>query len=247
MQGPEDPSNSAPVRPSTSSGRVSAARLFCPACGEVTEQRVLRLARRRPGSEGPVQGLARCRRCRLTHPFEEAVRSARTVGLIVSDRDRSKRIHVELPSDLEVRLDGSLPTTPEGLRIRAIDTTEGRRVSRATVSSVATIWASVEGESTVPVSIISGARTRSVQLPFGSDEELAVGGTLEADRIPLTIIALRSRGQTYRRPGDRFRAAEIERVYGRRMDRPPLGRSAWSRDRGTESSRASSTSRSGRS
>ena len=154
---------------------------------------------------------------------------------------------MELPSDLELRLGGQVPGAAEDLEIRALDTIDGRRVPRAAAGSIATVWASIKGEPTVPVSIIWGARTRSVQIPLAPDEELSVGDALEADRIALTIVALRSRGRTYRRVGDRFRAAEIERVYGRRMDRPPLGRSAWSRDRGTESSRASSTSRSDRS
>ncbi len=232
---------------SAETGRLLAARLPCPSCEKTTDHRLLRLAPRKSGRAGPLRGIARCRVCRLTHPFDAAVTPRPTVSAVVSSGAVSKRHPLELPPDVTVRVGERLPGADEPLEVRSIDTVDGRRVRSARSEEIATVWLVRDVGAVVPVSVISGAQTRSVRLTFSPSAEFEVGEPLEVEGVRLMITALRARGHTYRFAGDRFRASELERIYGRRTEIPPVGRSAWRSGRGMPSSRTSSTSRSDRS
>lgn len=74
------------------------------------------------------------------------------------------------------------------------------------------------------------------------DTPIEVGASLQLEERTVTVVGIRAKGSTWRRPGDRFVAGEVMRVYARREAMPPAGRSDWSRSREMPSSRTSSTS-----
>jgi uncharacterized Zn finger protein len=241
------PEAQAPVASRGSAPRVFAATLYCEMCKRQTPHRILRMDPVRKRGSPLVQGTARCRVCQWTHRFESRQPGHVEVARIVSEGKTSVRSRMELPSNVHVQVDSGIPGSDEPFRVLRIDTKDGRRVRSALTDEVATLWAVRDTGAVVPVSIVEGRFTRTARLVVPRETEFEVGGRSTVDGTPLRIVALRARGRTWRQPGDRFRALEVSRLYGRRTDIPPAGRSDWSSGRGIPSSRTSSSSRSERS
>ena len=231
--------------PPTASAPASAA-LYCERCGRETVHRIFRI---RGGSTGPgrgFSGVARCRECRWTHPFESVPPAVAGLELIVSDGRTSARQRIALPPGAELEVGQPVPGLEERTVVRKLDGPDGRPVRRAAATAVATVWAVRDIGAVVKVSVIEGARTIAERLVVDPGTRYEVGATIRLGRGEGTIVALRARGHTWRRPGDAFVAREVERLYARRTVRPPAGRSDWSRFRSTPRSRASATSTSAR-
>ncbi len=225
---------------------VHAALLYCETCDDRTPHRILRWDRRaRAGAAS--RGIARCRVCRLTHAFATDVDLVREIALIRSDGPVSEQVRVELPQRLTLQTGQRLPGSAEPWRILRIDRSDGRSVPRAEVSRIATVWTVPDRGTRIAVSIVEGRRTRPARLLSPPGTEFEVGGRVTVEGLRLEIAALRARGRTWHHPGARFSAREVERIYGRRIVRPPAGRSDWRTERERPSSFASSTSRAARS
>jgi uncharacterized Zn finger protein len=227
---------------------VHSAEIFCDSCQKPTSHRILRLdPPPSKGPVGPIQGVARCRECRLTHRFRTESPRPVDLDVIVSEGARSARQHVQLPRRLRLSVEAEVPELAERYRILRIDTLEGRRVPAAWSEEVATLWVTNEIGALVPVSIVEGRRTRSLKVQFPPELRLAVAGAVRIEERDYEVSAVRARGHTWRELGDGFPAREVVRLYVRRTFTPPAGRSAWSRDREIPSSEARATSSSGRS
>lgn len=227
--------------------RLLAATLFCENCGEATPHRILRLDRRSRATSGRVSGVARCRTCQFTHPFDSIPEDRVELSLIVSAGPTSERSRLSLPRRRTLQVGTGVPESESPLTIHRIEDRSGHSLSHGLAGDIATVWATRDEGAVVPVSIVDGAHTRAIRITLPPGAMMVVGDRATVDRFEIRIFALRARGRTWRQPGDRFPAVEVGRVYGRRIDRPPAGRSDWSRERGTPRSRASSTSRSERS
>jgi uncharacterized Zn finger protein len=222
---------------------IASATLFCENCGRTTPHRVLRLDRASRGPGAAIRGVARCRECRLTHPFESVPVVEVERDVIVSSGSRSKPQKVRVPRFAHLQVGNAVPGTSDPLTIRRLEDSAGRSVRGGDAREIATIWAVRDEGAVVRVSILEGAVTRAsvVRLPHGT--VLEVGEALVVDGRPYGITALRADGKTWRRPGDRFRGDEVVRAYVRRTAIPPAGRRDWSRSRVSSSSdaRAAST------
>jgi len=233
--------------PARAATRLLAAELFCETCGRETVHRILRIDRSsRPGATA-IRGTARCRECRWTHPFESVVPREVEVMRMVSEGDRTDRERIFLPVHHRVQVGSSLPGAAAPLLVRRIDTRDGRQVGSAAPEQIATVWTTRDVGAVVRVSVIEGRFTRTARLVVPPETPYAVGERVSVDGTRLEVIALRARGRTWRRPGDAFPAAEVQRLYARRTVIPPAGRRDWRSERGRPSSVASSTSRAGRS
>ncbi len=228
---------------------VHSARIFCEVCGEETDHRILRIDPRGPGRPGQgLEGVARCRVCHWTHPFRAPADASVEVDGVVSDGRTSRAERIRLSPTERVTQGSDLPGTAEPpLRVHRIDRPDGRRVSSALPNEIATLWLVPFRGDRVNVSIIEGRRTRTTKWTAEPGARLEVGGTLPIDGEGLRIVGLRARGRTWKVPGDAFPATEVDRIYARRNSMPPAGRSPWSRDRASPSSRARAISRSPRS
>jgi uncharacterized Zn finger protein len=228
-------------------GRLSAATLWCDACGRETAHRVLRVRGSRAVPDGHVVGVARCRECRWTHPFDSAAPETVAVRLIASAGRTSRRSIVPMGPSTVLEVDAVVPGLTPPHRIRRLDGTDGRPRERALARETAAVWAVRDAGAVVPVSVVEGAVTRAGRIELPPDRRLEIGGAISLAGTPLVIVGLRARGRTWRLPGDGFPASEVQRVYGRRTDRPPAGRRDWSTGRGIPRSRTSSVSRADRS
>lgn len=227
--------------------RLGSATLYCERCGTVTEHRIFHVRGGRVAPTGGFAGVARCRECRWTHPFEAVPESRSALEVIVSEGGRSTRRSFSLQAPRPIEVGAALPEYPERVVVRRIDTIAGRSVPRASAQEVATVWATRDVGAVVKVSQIVGARTVPGRLVVPPETVFEVGTEFRLDGERLQVVGLRARGRTWRRPGDRFRAQEVQRVYGRRTVSPPAGSRDWRRGRGSPSSRTSSASRVSRS
>lgn len=227
---------------------MHSAEIFCDSCQRPTLHRILRLDP--PSAKGPIgslQGVARCRECRLTHPFRTETPRPVELDLIVSEGPSSSRRRIALPRHVRLQVEGEVPELAERFRILRIDSLAGRRVPAAWSEEAATVWATNEMGALVPVSIVEGRRTRSLKVAFPPELRLAVAGPVQIEEREYEVSAVRARGHTWRDLGDGFAAREVVRLYVRRTFTPPAGRSDWRRERETPSSAASAISTSGRS
>ena len=240
----DDPAESPPT---AGAARLASARLYCERCGRETPHRIFHVRGGGAALAGAVEGVARCRECRWTHPFSSPTEARTEVALIVSDGAISRRRAVVLPPETPIRVGDPMPAVDERALVRKIDGRSGRPIREGSASDVATVWATIDSGAAVRVSIVEGARTRPARLVVPPETRLAVGAEVTVDGERLTIVALRARGHTWRRDEDVFPAGEVQRLYGRRTDSPPAGRSAWRTGRGIPRSRTSSTSRDERS
>ncbi len=228
---------------------VHFALLECENCGRETEHRILRLdTRGSDRSKGILRGVARCRECRWTHDFQTAPEASVQVPSVISEGRQSRSEARQFPRGTRLEVDELVPGSSEpALRVLRIDRPDGSRVRSADVSEIGTVWLSPYRGEIVRISMIEGRHTRSVAMTYPPTESFSVGGEVRVEGRVLRIVGLRARGQTWKVPGDTFSASEVDRIYARRNVIPPAGRSAWSRDRGSASSRESSISRSARS
>ncbi len=229
-------------------GGLHAAELRCETCGESTPHRVLRITARRHGADvDRVEGLARCNRCRWTHPFRIEVYHDLQLPVVLSDQQRSQRMVLSVPHGRRLQVGSGIPGVEPPLRILRIDRKDGTRRGEALSQDVATLWATPDRERPVPVSLTLGSKTAASRVALNPDAEVAVGDPITVAGASLRVFALRARGQTWTHVGDRIPARELQRIYTRRAEMPPAGRRRWSTSRERPSSRESSTSRSPRS
>jgi uncharacterized Zn finger protein len=233
-------------RAAPQASRLGTATLYCESCRAETLHRVLRLDR---GTGGPrsLAGVARCRECRWTHRFVSVQGATAPVVVVLSHGSRSERRAVEIEASAEVRVGGRLPGFEPGSVVRRIDLRAGGGRDVALAHEVGTVWAVAEGARTVRLAVMSGSRSTTERLAAPPGARFAVGEIVRARSGPVTVVGLRARSRTWRRPGDAFPAEEVGVVYGRRTEIPPAGRRDWSRGRGTPSSRANSISAAARS
>jgi uncharacterized Zn finger protein len=227
-----DGGDEGPEPPDPAGTHIASAQIYCDGCRRETAHRVLRVlpARRQSGA---VRGIARCRECRLTHPFESLPEATVPVNLVVSEHDLSTRSSVPLPRHRRLLVGSGLPSMDPSLRVRRIDLRNGARAPDARTEEIATIWATREAPPSVKVSIVIGRLTRATRLPYAPGTRFEVGTQVLVENRPLWITAVRARGHTWRMRGDVFPAEDVERIYVRRTEMPPAGSRDWSTERDT--------------
>ncbi len=245
MDAPEGtPRASAPTPARTG---LHAARLRCEICGETTEHRILHWDRRAGERAAPRAGLARCRVCGWTHPFEVRAPEEHELDLIVSRGAGSERSRVRLPAHEELSVGAPLPVGAEALRIHRLSGRRGGSLARARAEELTTVWTTPANELRLKVSLVAGAHTRSTVWVVAPDAPIAIGQVAPTEIGEVRVTGLRANGRTWRFPDEVFPAREVQRVYARRMVTPPAGNRDWRSEREIPQSRASSTSRAGRS
>ncbi len=219
---------------------IRRATLYCETCQEETPHRILRVDPR--STPGAVSGVARCQTCRVTRTFASVAERRATVETIVSSGPTSRRTSSSFPSAEVLRRGDRIEVEGTPVLVTRLERADGRTVASAPASSVATLWATSQVEPRIRVALVEGDRSRTLRVPASALPRLEVGASFRLGTSPLTITALRANGKTWRRSGDAFPPDRVTVVYARRTERPPAGRSRWSSERGTPSSRARSSS-----
>ncbi|MCI4323616.1 MAG: hypothetical protein L3K03_06320 [Thermoplasmata archaeon] len=232
------------VAPSGSPG-VQAAILPCEICQESTPHRILRMD---PQSRrGARSGIARCRQCQTTHPFDVPVPTDVRVRTIISRGVHSEKKWTDVPRGRRLQLGTGLHGSEEGLVIQRLELPGGRSVSTARSDTVETVWLAAPRPSTIPISVHERGWTQSLRLRVEGHPPIEVGASLRVGAYWFRVVAVRARRQTWNHVGDVLPAEEVDRIYARPTTNPPPGNNRWSSEREMPNSRARSDSTPGRS
>jgi len=143
-----------------SGGALGTARLYCESCSEETVHCILRVDR---GAVGPwpkaVRGIARCRTCRWTHPFESSRAETVALEVVVSKGAANERRLVRGGPYETLRVDERVPGLDPSGTVRRIDLKDGTRASTREPRERFPTWYERPARAPFPVDD-SGGRTR---------------------------------------------------------------------------------------
>jgi uncharacterized Zn finger protein len=181
----------------------------CPACGEEADQEILSESR---------DLLIRCIRCgHVWHMEKERLPKPLFVKAIVSKEGESRICQIEfLPGDscsVGDRLVAECGDDVSGVEVASIEAGP-RRLERAKVEEITTLWTREIEEVIVRVSVHDGWKTIPVTMECNGEEPFIVGEVYKAGgrRFKIAHIKLRT-GAVLRKEGWKTVASKIKRVY----------------------------------
>ncbi|WP_148883583.1 HVO_0476 family zinc finger protein [Thermococcus aciditolerans] len=147
------------------------------------------------------------------------------VPLIVSKHERSFRTSVELPEGEEIRVGDIVETEDDEVRITGIELEGDRRVERAEIGEIRTLWGeSLTYPKVIKVSIyLPKGVTQAFKVKVGRDEEFVVGEVLEVGGYTFRIEKIKTETKMLRHGG--ARADKIVSIMGHSILRARARRS----------------------
>jgi uncharacterized Zn finger protein len=189
---------------------IHSLELPCPSCGETTAHRVVHIRSYR--SKSLLSGVARCGRCKATHPFQVENRTM-TVKMILSDGPTSRRLAFTLKGGERVEKDQEFEVEGRKVKVVRIETASAPSAISADPQEVRVLWTVPSDFVMVKISIVRGRNTQpfKVRMPVGL--HIAVGDTVRIEGKRTIVTGVRIRGRTQKITGAGGEAREIQRVY----------------------------------
>ncbi|NJE55482.1 HVO_0476 family zinc finger protein [Thermococcus sp. 21S9] len=147
------------------------------------------------------------------------------VPLIVSKHERSFKSEAELPEGEEIRVGDIVETEEDEVRITGIELEGGKRVSRAKVGEIVTLWGeSLTYPKVIKVSVyMPKGLTQSFRVKVPRDEEFAVGEVVEVGGYTFKIEKIKTERKMLHH--GKARADEIVALMGHHIPRARARRS----------------------
>lgn len=183
-------------------------QIFCPACGEDTEHVIVKSGR---------ENLVRCTDCGTTHPIQRERERLANVVIIVNRDGTSQPYNVNLPAQEELRVGEELLVDDHAKDVVLVEITSletDRRVEKATVRAIKTVWARAIDNVTLKISVYNNGVTRPLSTQASGKDVFERGELLEIDGIRFQVVKIKIRGEGF---ADRAEAKDIVRVWGREL------------------------------
>ncbi|WP_099210900.1 HVO_0476 family zinc finger protein [Thermococcus henrietii] len=147
------------------------------------------------------------------------------VPLIVSKHERSFKSEAELPEGEEIRVGDIVETEEDEVRITGIELEGGKRVNRAKVGEIVTLWGeSLTYPKVIKVSIyMPKGLTQSFRVKVPRDEEFAVGEVVEVGGYTFRIEKIKTERKMLHH--GKAKADEIVALMGHHIPRARARRS----------------------
>ncbi|HDZ35397.1 MAG TPA: translation initiation factor 2 [Thermococcus sp.] len=147
------------------------------------------------------------------------------VPLIVSKHERSFKSEVELPEGEEIKVGDIVETENDEVRITGIELDENKRVNKAKVEEVRTLWGeSLTYPKIIKVSIyLPKGVTQAFRVKVPRDEEFVVGEVLEVGGYTFRVEKIKTETKMLRHGG--ARADKIVSIMGHSIPRARARRS----------------------
>lgn len=147
------------------------------------------------------------------------------VPLIVSKHERSFKSEVELPEGEEIKVGDIVETENDEVRITGIELDENKRVNKAKVEEVRTLWGeSLTYPKIIKVSIyLPKGVTQAFRVKVPRDEEFIVGEVLEVGGYTFRVEKIKTETKMLRHGG--ARADKIVSIMGHSIPRARARRS----------------------
>ncbi|WP_456474410.1 HVO_0476 family zinc finger protein [Candidatus Pyrohabitans sp.] len=179
---------------------------YCEACGRDTEHEVVK----QRGSEF----LVKCSACGLVHLTIEKPR-LKEVSVIISRYEKSERKMILFPEEDEVGVGDEVEVGGEPARVTAINTEDGRKVEKAKLSDVKTLWCiSLAMPVKVKYSLHFRGITTTGEIYTTRDRVFSIGEVVVTPEETFTIEKIKTKARMLKRGS--ARAEEIVRIYGRK-------------------------------
>ena len=199
-------------------------------CQECDDETLHKTLKGRMRGKKKLEMVLKCTECGKVHEeVLEAVGQVQ-VRLIISRGDLSEKVSAEFPADWELAIGDEFMHDDERLQISGIEV-DGKRVQKAGISQVQTLWTINFDMARVKVSINRDGRTKSIELEVDPEEEFEVGSEITVDDIPVEIHSIKLKSHSIRR--GTAEARDIKRIYctdkrpvrrRRSQNRKPAGR-----------------------
>ena len=183
----------------------------CPDCGEETLHEVLKGKLSKDGDT--FEGTLRCQECSRVHTAVVREAKAIKVPIIISDQGESRRSVIELPEDEEIRVEDELVLEDLPIIISSLES-NGRRVLKAEVKDITTIWAKRFDKLHVKISINDVHKTMSTEVMALPEEEFFVGDMMTIGRYNVVITKIKTKDSMAQRGS--VPARDIVRIYARK-------------------------------
>jgi len=147
------------------------------------------------------------------------------VPVVVSRHERSFKTFTELPEGEEIRVGDIIETEDDEVKITGIELEGDRRVDKAPVGDIKTLWGeSVSLPKVIKVSIyVRGGVTQAFKVEVPRDEEFAVGEVLEVGGYTFKVEKIKTENKMLRHGN--AKAEEIEVLLGHHIPRARARRS----------------------
>ncbi|WP_087038105.1 HVO_0476 family zinc finger protein [Thermococcus litoralis] len=176
----------------------------CPECGS-EEVEVI--------SERGREVKLRCSEC--GHVWQITLSKLIKIPIIVSKHERSFKRFAELPEDEEIKVGDIVEIEDDEVRITGIELEENKRVEKALIKDVKTLWGeSLTYPKIIGVSIyLPKGITQSFKVKVDREEEFAVGEILEVGGYTFKIDKIKTENKMLRH--GKAKADKIVRIMGR--------------------------------
>ncbi|WP_457750980.1 HVO_0476 family zinc finger protein [Thermococcus sp.] len=147
------------------------------------------------------------------------------VPLIVSKHERSFKTFAELPEGEEIRVGDIVETEEDEVRITGIELEGDRRVEKAEIGKIKTLWGeSLTYPKVIKVSIyVPGGVTQAFKVKVPRDEEFVVGEVLEVGGYTFKVEKIKTERKMLRH--GKAKATEIISLMGHNIPRARARRS----------------------
>jgi uncharacterized Zn finger protein len=184
--------------------------VLCPVCNDETEHEVISESRDR---------LVRCTACGHHHHIQkEKEQKPLVIKTIISREGSSLNGSIEFDPEDECFVDDHLVAEfgddAYGVEVTAIEC-GGKRLSRAKVKDITTLWTRTIDRVIVKISVHDGRKTIPLYQECEGEDEFVVGEkyVVEGKRFKLSHLKLRD-GPLMRKEGWKTVAHKIKRIYG---------------------------------
>ncbi len=185
-------------------------KLVCPNCGEEMEHEIISMKSVKKG----VEYTLKCKKCGYVYKKTIPEEKMKELKVIWSDRDRSevKKIY-KLEEDI-LTVGDEISVENINSQITAIDS-GGKRVNKAKVGNIDTLWAKRFDRVIVKISVNRGSRTASYEITSHPDEEFYIGDIIEINGRHVVIHKIKIMEKFITRGG--ARARDIVRIYAKEI------------------------------
>lgn len=185
-----------------------ALYLDCPNCGEKTLHKILK-GKVQKGKNITLDAVVRCSRCKGTHKALVKELGTVPVPIIVSWQEESEKKCIELHPEEEVSVGDEFMLDGRVI-VKSLES-EGKRVQKALVKEIDTIWAKKHDRVVVKASLNRGRKSWSRELEVIPEEEFFIGEILTFGKLDAVVHRIKTRNRALK-TGSAC-ADEIERIY----------------------------------
>ena len=186
-----------------------ALYLDCDACDDITLHEVV---------HGKVAGKkvhlqVRCRDCGTRSQRTREEIATTQVPVVVSEGERSHRTKLEIESDDVILVGDELLVDGIPVQVRGIEVGTDKRVDKAPVKEIRTLWTVRFDKVAIKFSINMGHRTKAAQSVAAPDEEFTVGEMVRVGGVTAVIHRIKTWDKVLQRGS--AEARDIRRIYGK--------------------------------